>query len=65
VFALFSRHSSREDFLSNCSALLVSFRPGLPDLYWYNIPKRWKIYQMTTNYVYVSYGHKIYKIDVK
>jgi hypothetical protein len=30
--------------------------PGLPDSSWHNIPKRWKIYQITTT---LPHGHKI------
>jgi hypothetical protein len=32
------------------------FRPGLPDLSFFNIPKHWKIYQIATKY---PNGHKI------
>jgi hypothetical protein len=42
---------------------------GLPDFSWYNIPKRGKIYQMTTKYTKwpknVSNGRNIDQMDIK
>jgi hypothetical protein len=36
--------------------------PELPDFSWYNIPKRGKIYQMTTKWPYIiPFGRKIDK----
>jgi hypothetical protein len=29
------------------------FQPGLPDFSWYKVPKRGKIYQITTKYTYL------------
>jgi hypothetical protein len=40
----------------------LACRPGLPDISWYKIPKRGKIYQMTPN---IPKGHKIFPIAVK
>jgi hypothetical protein len=37
-------------------------RSGLPDFTWYNIPKRVKIYQITTK---LPNGHKIYQMAVE
>jgi hypothetical protein len=61
---LFSRHQ-----VGGCSSSAVARAPGLPDFSRYNVPKRGKMYQMTTectNWPYnIPFGHKIDKLVIK
>jgi hypothetical protein len=49
--------------------LRTMMRTGLPDFSWYNIPKRGKMYQITTKYTKLPQDipnyHKIYQITSK
>jgi hypothetical protein len=51
--------------LSSTVATLHKSQSGLPDLFWYSIPKRTKIHQMTTQNIYVLNGDKISTDDCK
>jgi hypothetical protein len=64
-FRLLDAPESRMAWFRACDAaqgLKMRSVAGLPDFPWHNLPKRGKIYHMTTKF---PNGHKIFPIDRK